>query len=74
MELFYFNTFPELAAIGLPLSVVAMLSLHCLMGLLAAQLAHRKGADLGGWLIWGMIGGTGALVTAFWLPAQSTEK
>lgn len=74
MELSYFNTFPELAAIGLPLSVVIMMLLHCLIGLLAAQLAHNKGADLGRWLIWGMIGGTGALVTAFWLPTQSTEK
>ncbi|MGD1929112.1 MAG: hypothetical protein ACFB12_09385 [Leptolyngbyaceae cyanobacterium] len=74
MELFYFNTFPELAAIGLPLSVVLLLLLHCLMGLLAAQLADRKGADLGKWLIWGMIGGTGALVTALRLPTQSTKK
>lgn len=70
MELSYLNTFPELAAIGLPLSIAVMLFFHCLIGLIAAQMAYRKGADLGVWLLWGMVGGTLALVTALRLPVQ----
>lgn len=73
MELSYLTTFPELAAIGFSLVVVIMMFLHCLIGLVAAQLAYRKGADLGNWLIWGMIGGTLSLVTALRLPAKSAE-
>jgi hypothetical protein len=38
--------------------------LHCTVGLVAAQLAGRKGYDLGIWIIWGTIGGTAALVDA----------
>jgi len=60
----YLTHFPEIAAIGFPLSVAVMLWLHCLIGLVAAQIAHRKGADLGLWLVWGAIGGTLALITA----------
>jgi|GEM_PF-1118062 len=66
----YLTDFPNLAAIGWPLSVVVMLLLHCAIGLVAAQLANRKGADLGLWLIWGMIGGTLSLVTALRLSAD----
>jgi hypothetical protein len=64
MELSYLTRIPNLAAIGFPLSVVLMMFFHCLIGLLAAQIAHRKGADLGGWLLWGAVGGTLAFVTA----------
>lgn len=74
MELSYLNTFPELAAIGFSLAVVIMMFLHCLMGLIAAQLAYRKGADLGGWLIWGMIGGTLSLVTALRLSSHPSAR
>lgn len=73
MELSYLNTFPDLAAIGLPLSVVIMMLLHCLMGLVAARLAYRRGADLGGWFVWGMIGGTLSLVTALRLPSHPSS-
>ena len=65
----YLTEFPDLAAIGLPLSVVVMLLLHCAIGLVAAQLASRRGADLGLWLLWGMVGGTLSLITALRLPA-----
>ena len=65
----YLTEFPDLAAIGFPLSVVVMLLLHCAIGLVAAQLASRRGADLGLWLLWGMVGGTLSLVTALRLPA-----
>ncbi|MCT7971715.1 hypothetical protein [Laspinema olomoucense] len=37
---------------------------HCIMGLLAAGVAQRKGYHQGFWLIWGLIGGTVAFVTA----------
>jgi len=74
MGLSYLNTFPDLAAIGFSLSVGIMMLLHCLIGLVAAQLAHRKGANLGGWLIWGMIGGTLSLVTALRLPSRRSTQ
>lgn len=74
MGLSYLNTFPDLAAIGFSLAVGIMMLLHCLIGLVAAQLAHRKGANLGGWLIWGMIGGTLSLVTALKLPSRRSAQ
>jgi hypothetical protein len=74
MELSYLNTFADLAAIGFPVSVAIMLLLHCLIGLVAAQLAYRKGANLGIWLIWGMIGGTLSLVTAVRLSAKVSNS
>lgn len=42
--------------------------LHCLIGLVAAQVAFRKGYDLGIWLLWGILGGTIALVDALRQP------
>jgi hypothetical protein len=41
---------------------------HCLIGLVAAQMAQRKGYDLGRWIIWGMVGGTVALVDVLRRP------
>lgn len=52
----------------LPPSYFMLLS-HCLLGLVAAQVAQRKGRDLSFWLIWGAIGGTLALVSAIAAPA-----
>lgn len=46
------------------------LFLHCLIGLVAAQVAQRKGYDLGLWMLWGMVGGTVALVDALRRPRQ----
>ncbi|WP_263970673.1 hypothetical protein [Leptolyngbya sp. KIOST-1] len=46
------------------------LFLHCLIGLVAAQVAHRKGYDLGLWLVWGMVGGTVALIDAWRRPRR----
>lgn len=40
------------------------LFLHCMIGLVAARIAYRKGYDLGRWMLWGMVGGTLALVDA----------
>jgi hypothetical protein len=41
---------------------------HCLVGLVAAQIAQRKGYDLGRWILWGTIGGTAALVDVLRRP------
>jgi hypothetical protein len=49
------------------ISDVLMLS-HCLVGLVAAQIAQRKGYDLGRWMVWGAIGGTVALVDVLRRP------
>ncbi len=54
----------------LPL-VYLPLFLHCVIGLVAAQVAQRKGYDLGLWLVWGIVGGTLALVDAIRRPPQS---
>lgn len=70
MELSYLDNLPNLAAIGFPLNVAMMLFLHCLIGLIAAKVAYRKGAKLSGWLIWGMIGGTLSLIMALRKPAR----
>ena len=48
------------------------LFLHCVIGLVAAQVAQRKGYDLGLWFVWGLVGGTLALVDALLRPRRST--
>jgi hypothetical protein len=52
----------------IPLAYLPMF-LHCLIGLVAAQVAHRKGYDLGLWILWGTVGGTLALVDALRRPS-----
>lgn len=44
--------------------IYIMLVLHCVIGVGAAILAQRKGFDYGVWLVWGLVGGTAALVHA----------
>ncbi|MEM9005847.1 MAG: hypothetical protein AAGE59_20275 [Cyanobacteria bacterium P01_F01_bin.86] len=65
MELSYPTHFAALPLVefSLPLAML-MFCLHCLVGFIAARVAYRKGANLRPWLIWGMIGGTLALITA----------
>lgn len=41
-----------------------LLNLHCLLGGIAAVIAARKGYSLGRWLLWGLVGGTGALLVS----------
>ncbi len=53
----------------LPLTYWPMF-LHCLIGLVAAQVAQRKGYDLSVWMLWGMVGGTVALVDAVRRPRR----
>ena len=47
--------------------------LHCLIGLLATAIAHRKGYPLHRWLLWGLIGGTPSLLVALWLPPHAAD-
>jgi hypothetical protein len=58
---------------SLPLAYLPMF-LHCVIGLVAAQVAQRKGYDLGLWMVWGMVGGTVALVDALRRPQQSLPR
>jgi steroid 5-alpha reductase family enzyme len=45
--------------------IIALLAvLHCVIGLAAAAIAQRKGCNRNQWLVWGLIGGTVALVMA----------
>lgn len=39
-------------------------TVHCFMGTLAAIAAHKKGLNLKRWIIFGIIGGTPALIAA----------
>jgi hypothetical protein len=49
-----------------------LFGVHFLMGGLAAFTAHQKGLSLKRWIVFGMIGGTPALVAAIW--AKSKEE
>ncbi|MGD1860563.1 MAG: hypothetical protein ACFB0E_11405 [Leptolyngbyaceae cyanobacterium] len=70
----YLTDLPNLVAIDFSQPTVVFLSvLHCVIGLTAAQVAHRKGANRGLWLTWGLIGGTIALITALRLPKNAGE-
>ena len=74
MENFLNASLTETTAIVWPLVPVLMLWSHCLIGLVAARVAYRRGGDLGMWLPWGLLGGTLALVTALAGPAASRPK
>jgi len=44
--------------------LLTLLTLHCVMGVMAAIVAQRKGKNFRQWLIWGLIGGTPTLLVA----------
>ncbi|MBW4660838.1 MAG: hypothetical protein KME15_19360 [Drouetiella hepatica Uher 2000/2452] len=48
--------------------LLTLLTLHCVMGILAAIVAQRKGKSFRQWLIWGLIGGTPTLLIAIFRP------
>lgn len=48
--------------------------LHCIIGLVAAQVAFRKGYDLGLWILWGTLGGTIALLDALRRPDREATN
>lgn len=50
--------------LAFPLIPTLMMELHCLIGLVAARTGYHRGGDLGQWLLWGILGGTVALITA----------
>jgi uncharacterized membrane protein HdeD (DUF308 family) len=41
---------------------------HCIIGIIAANLARQKGLNFKRWLLWGLIGGTATLVFAMFVP------
>jgi zinc transporter ZupT len=63
-------TVTETSRIQWPLILALMLWFHCLIGLVAARVAYRKGGDLALWLPWGLLGGTAALVGAIAGPPK----
>jgi hypothetical protein len=65
----FFSLYCTKMADTLPLAYIPLF-LHCVIGLVAAQVAHRKGYDLGLWMLWGAVGGTLALVDALRRPQQ----
>ena len=46
------------------LTLYWLLTFHCLIGVVAAVLARRKGYSLGLWIVLGLIGGTATLIAA----------
>lgn len=59
---------PQLAELDLQPILLTLLSIHCVMGILAAIVAQRKGKSFRQWLIWGLIGGTPTLLIAIFRP------
>lgn len=54
---------------NLPL-IVFLTVLHCAVGTAAGLVAKRKGKNFPLWLLFGLIGGTFALIVAFLVPTQ----
>lgn len=50
-----------------------LFNLHCLIGGIAAVVAARKGYSLGRWLLWGLLGGTGALIVSVVMQRKETR-
>jgi len=48
----------------LKIPIYIPLTLHCLLGIIAATIAYKKGYSLTSWTVIGLLGGTFALVTA----------
>jgi hypothetical protein len=51
-----------------PPVLIIPLTLHCLIGLVAAQIAARKGRRRGRWIALGLVVGTPAFIAALLLP------
>ena len=62
--------------VGLSISfqLCVLLLLHCLMGLLAAIVAQRKGLSFKRWLMWGLIGGTASLAIALFTQSEHRSE
>jgi hypothetical protein len=64
-------TFPHLFTLPVLPTIATAATLHCLMGSIAAIVAHRKGRRLSVWLPVGLIAGTPALVVALLIRPQN---
>jgi hypothetical protein len=53
--------------------ILPLALLHCLIGLIAAAIAYRKGYALKTWLVLGLIGGTPSLIYALTRPQRPPE-
>jgi hypothetical protein len=56
-----------------PHTLIIPLTLHCLIGLVAAGVAYRKGRRLGRWVALGLVAGTPAFIAALFLSPQSHQ-
>lgn len=50
--------------------IYLLLGLHCLIGSIAMGVAVQKGRQIWVWWLFGLIGGTAALLAALLLPAK----
>jgi hypothetical protein len=64
-------TFPDLLTLPLLPAIATAATLHCLMGSIAAIVAHRKGRKLSVWVPVGLVAGTPALVVALLIRRQN---
>jgi hypothetical protein len=58
---------------NLPL-IVCLTVLHCAVGTAAGLLAKSKGKNFPLWLLFGLIGGTFALIAAFLVPSTQPQQ
>ena len=50
-----------------------LMILHCFIGTAGAFMAKSRGRNFNLWLVWGLLGGTIALITAFLLPTKNLD-
>ena len=62
-----------MSELPLDTNLYILLSLHCLIGGIAAIIAQQKGYRLGTWLILGLVGGTVALIVALWMKTKEIK-
>ena len=53
--------------------ILTLAILHCIIGTIAAFIAHQKGRNFPRWLIIGLIAGTPSLIVALWLKPVSVD-
>ena len=53
--------------------ILTLAILHCIIGAIAAVIAHQKGRNFPRWLIIGLIAGTPSLIVALWLKPVSVD-
>lgn len=53
--------------------IVVLLTLHCIIGVVAALIARRKQRNFAIWLPLGLLGGTPVFIIALRLPPQTSN-